>query len=71
MLVDPDGYAKRLKEQPVLNRGLVTPIAPLAPLPTEVLLPLEGDHARAIEESLQRLATELQLVKGRPTAWRS
>jgi len=70
MLVDPDGYAKRLKEPPVLNRGLVTPIASPAPVPAEVALPLEGDHARAIEESLQRLAKELQLVKRRPTAWR-
>jgi len=70
MLVDPDGYAKRLKEQPVLNRGLVTPIAPPAAVPAEVALPLEGDHARAIDESLQRLAKELQLVKRRPTAWR-
>ena len=70
MLVDPEGYAKRLKESPVLNRGLVTPDVAPAPIPTEVALPLEGDHARAIDESLERLAKELQLVKRRPTAWR-
>jgi hypothetical protein len=70
MLVDPDGYAKRLKERPALNRGIITPPGAPAPLPTEVALPLEGDHARAIDESLQRLLKELQLVKRRPTAWR-
>jgi hypothetical protein len=70
MLVDPEGYAKRLKEPPVLNRGLVAPPVAPAPIPAEVALPLEGDHARAIEDSLQRLAKELQLVKRRPTAWR-
>src|ERR1043166_148387 len=70
MLVDPDGYAKRLKEPPVLNRGLVPAGFAPAPTPTEVALPFEGDHARAIDESLQRLAKELPIVKRRPTAWR-
>ena len=70
MLVDAEGYAKRLKEPPVLNRGLVTPPVAPAPIPQDVALPLEGDHGRAIEVSLQRLTKELQFVKRRPTAWR-
>ncbi len=70
MLVDPDGYAQRLKESPVLNRGLVTPRVAAAPIPQEFALPFEGDHVRAIEDDLQHLAKKLQLVKRRPTAWR-
>lgn len=69
MLVDPDGYAQRMKEPPVLNRWATAPAMPV-PVAQHLALPLEGDHARAIEENLERLGRELRLVKRRRTAWR-
>jgi hypothetical protein len=48
-----------------MNRGLVAPNITPTPSPLELSLPLEGDHARPIEDSLQRMAKELQLVKRR------
>ena len=70
MLADPDGYAQRLKEQLIFNRGLVTPGAAPAPILLELSLPLKGDHPQAVEGSRQCLGDELQHVKRRPTAWR-
>lgn len=69
MLVDPDGYAQRMKEAPVLNHWATTSSMP-APVAQHLALPLEGDHARAIEKNLERLGRELRFVKRRPTAWR-
>lgn len=69
MLVDPDGYARRLKEPPAPYHWATTPSMP-APIAQGLALPLEGDHARAIEENLERLGRELRLVRRRPTAWR-
>lgn len=41
-----------------------------APVTQHLDLPLDGDHARAIEENLERLGRELRLAKRQPTAWR-
>jgi len=70
LMIDPDGYARRIKELPVLNPELkANPPAPVR-APQAFPIPLQGYHRRDLELNLQMVAHELEFVKRRPTSWR-
>ena len=70
LLMDPDEYARRIKEPVVLNPDLQTRSVAASRPPQAFPIPLQGNHYRDLDLKLQQIAHELTFVQHRPTSWR-